>query len=210
MAGLYRLSEWIMRLAYVNILWILFTLIGGVILGIGPATAGMFTVVRKMVMGADEIPVFTIFKDVFRKEFKRSNLLLFIITCTGILLYFDFRFFQMQEGLFFTLVSYFTLGLFLVYFLILLFIFPLFVHYQMKVIHYFRSASIFVIMQPIITILMAFGCYLVYSLLIALPGLIFFFGGSLFSYILMKLAYLSFKKVESRVHTNEQVINEQV
>lgn len=210
MAGLYRLSEWMMRLAYVNILWILFTLAGGLLLGIGPATAGMFTVIRKMIMGAEEIAVFKVFRETFRKEFKRSNLLFLIITSTGILLYYDFRFFQMQEGLVFTLLSYFTLGLFLVYFLILLFIFPLFVHYQMKVLHYFRSASVFVIMQPIITILMAFGCYLVYKFLLFLPGLIPFFGGSLFSFLLMKLAYLSFRKVENRTHNKEQVLNEQV
>ena len=31
--GIYRYSEWIMRLAYINILWILFTLLGLVVFG---------------------------------------------------------------------------------------------------------------------------------------------------------------------------------
>lgn len=195
-AGLYRLSEWIMRLAYVNILWMFFTLAGGIIFGIGPATVGLFAVTRKMVMDVDEIPVFSIFWGVYRKEFKKSNSLFLIIVSIGLLLYFDHRFFLLQEGLAFNILSYFILGLFLVYFLILLYIFPLFVHYQMKLIHYFRSAAIFAIMQPFITILMALGCYLIYEILIFLPGLIPFFGASLFSFLLMKLAFFSFSKME--------------
>lgn len=209
-AGLYRLSEWIMRLAYVNILWMFFILVGGIIFGIGPATIGLFAVTRKMAMGADEIPVFNTFWSVYREEFKRSNILFLIIISIGILLYFDHRFFLFQEGFIFYILRYFILGLFLVYFFVLLFIIPLFVHYQMKIIHYFRSAVTFAIMQPFITILMALGCYFIYKIFMFLPGLIPFFGGSLFSYLLMKLGYISFSKMERREKNKEQVIEEQL
>ncbi|WP_066186802.1 YesL family protein [Gracilibacillus timonensis] len=208
MAGLYRLSEWIMRLAYVNILWLLFIVVGGIIFGMGPATAGLFAVTRKMVMGADEISVFHIFWDTYRKDFKRSNIVFLIIVSMGVLLYMDHRFFQLQEGFIIYLLRYFILGLFLVYFLVLLFIFPLFVHYQMKIIHYFRSAVIFVIMQPLVTILMVLGCYVIYEMFLFLPGLIPFFGGSLFSYLLMRLAYMSFRKMEARKENQRQVVEE--
>ncbi|WP_130858686.1 YesL family protein [Gracilibacillus phocaeensis] len=208
MAGLYRLSEWIMRLAYVNILWLLFIVVGGIIFGMGPATAGLFAVTRKMVMGADEISVFHIFWGTYRKDFKRSNIVFLIIVSMGVLLYMDHRFFQLQEGFIIYLLRYFILGLFLVYFLVLLFIFPLFVHYQMKIIHYFRSAVIFVIMQPLVTILMVLSCYVIYEMFLFLPGLIPFFGGSLFSYLLMRLAYMSFRKMEARKENQRQVVEE--
>lgn len=209
-AGLYRLSEWVMKLAYANILWLFFSVVGGVVFGLGPATAGLFAVSRKMVMGADEIPVFRIFWSVYRKEFKRANILFLILISMGLLLYFDHRFFLSQQGLIIDIVRYLILGLFLVYFLVLFFIFPLFVHYQMKLFHYFRSAVIFAIMQPFITILMALGCYFIYEILLFFPGLIPFFCSSLFSYLLMKLAYISFSKIERREENKKQVIEEQL
>ena len=204
MGGFYRLSEWVMRLAYVNILWMIFTLLGAIVLGIGPATAGMFAVIRKMVMGDDDISVFKIFWSTYRKEFKRANILTFLVVILGFILYFDSRFFQSQEGMFFYLLRYFTLGLFIMYLLVLFYIFPLFAHYQMKILHYLRSALLFAFMQPIITILMVAGNYVVYRILMAIPGLIPFFGVSLFSFITMYLAYISFKRVELREENKEK------
>ncbi|BDG36084.1 DUF624 domain-containing protein [Saccharococcus caldoxylosilyticus] len=44
---LYRVCEWITRLACINILWMLFTLAGLIVFGIAPATVALFTIVRK-------------------------------------------------------------------------------------------------------------------------------------------------------------------
>ncbi len=69
MGGFYRVSEWIMRFAYVNILWGLFTLAGLVLFGFMPATVAMFTVIRKWLMGETDIPVFKTFFASFKKRF---------------------------------------------------------------------------------------------------------------------------------------------
>src|SRR5690625_6342583 len=63
MGGFYTLANWIMRLAYVNILWIAFSLVGIIILGFFPATIGMFTVIRKWIQGDGDIPIFKIGRD---------------------------------------------------------------------------------------------------------------------------------------------------
>src|SRR5699024_8438852 len=47
--GYYRFSVWTLRLAYVNFCWILFTLLGLVLFGFMPATAAMFSIVRKWI-----------------------------------------------------------------------------------------------------------------------------------------------------------------
>ncbi|MBJ4025770.1 DUF624 domain-containing protein [Salmonella enterica subsp. enterica serovar Derby] len=49
--GFYRFCEWLMRLAYLNLLWIGFTLAGAVIFGLAPATAAMFAVTRQWTLG---------------------------------------------------------------------------------------------------------------------------------------------------------------
>lgn len=70
---LYRTSEWIMRLVYLNLLWIAFSLLGIVLFGFFPATAAMFSVVRKWIMGETDVRVFKEFWQTYRKEFWKSN-----------------------------------------------------------------------------------------------------------------------------------------
>ena len=59
--GFYRFCEWVMRLAYLNLLWIGFTLAGAVIFGLAPATAAMFAVTRQWTLGKTDVPVFQTF-----------------------------------------------------------------------------------------------------------------------------------------------------
>ena len=60
--GLNRFCTWVMRLAYLNVLWILFSLAGLVVFGLMPATAAMFTVAREWAKGNTDAPVFSVFK----------------------------------------------------------------------------------------------------------------------------------------------------
>src|SRR5690625_1946818 len=92
MGGFYTLANWIMRLAYVNILWIAFSLVGIIILGFFPATIGMFTVIRKWIQGDGDIPIFTTFWATYKKEFLKSNLLGLFLSLIGYILYIDFIF----------------------------------------------------------------------------------------------------------------------
>src|SRR5699024_9005025 len=104
--GLYKLCEWIMRLAYVNILWIVFTAAGLIIFGFFPATGSMFTVIRKWIRKEYDIPVFRLFWSTYRSEFVRLNGIGFIFFVIGIVLYIDFRYFFTQSGMFFLVLTY--------------------------------------------------------------------------------------------------------
>lgn len=59
--GLNHFCTWVMRLAYLNVLWILFSLAGLVVFGLMPATAAMFTVAREWAKGNTDAPVFSVF-----------------------------------------------------------------------------------------------------------------------------------------------------
>ncbi|MEC0304686.1 DUF624 domain-containing protein, partial [Terribacillus saccharophilus] len=50
-SSLYQLFEWITRFAYLNVLWILFTIAGGFIFGFFPSTIAMFTIIRDWLKG---------------------------------------------------------------------------------------------------------------------------------------------------------------
>ncbi|KPC99769.1 hypothetical protein LR69_02005 [Geobacillus sp. BCO2] len=71
---LYRACEWITRLAYINLLWLVFTVFGLVILGIAPATVALFTIVRKWLLFHDhDVPVLKTFVRTYKGEFWRAN-----------------------------------------------------------------------------------------------------------------------------------------
>lgn len=207
MLGFYRFSEWVMRLAYVNLLWILFILVGGIILGFGPSTVAMFAVTRKWVMGEVDIPVYKTFWNSYKTEFKKANVLMILLLLIGYVLYLDLKFFQGQEGIIYVLISYIMLGLMFLYVVITMYIFPIFVHYELKLFQYFRNAFLFSLMHPFLTIIMGVFCLTIYYLLIYVPGLIPFFGGGLFSLGLMWLSYRSFISFETTRNIVEQRVD---
>jgi len=192
--GIYRGSEWIMRLAYLNILWIAFTLVGLVVFGLFPATVSMFAVTRKWVMGDTEIPIFKTFWESYKTEFKQANIVGYIILIIGFFLYFDLRFAQSQEN-FFGYFRYFFLGLILFYLVTTLYLFPVFTHYKLKTLAYIKHAFIFAIGRPLSSLIMIVSSVAVSYLMLFIPGLIPFYSGSVMSLIIMWAASLSFPKL---------------
>lgn len=70
---LYVVSDWFVKLAYANFLWVLFTLAGGIVLGIFPSTAALFTVLRKLVRGDTLNEIFALYAGTFKQEFVKAN-----------------------------------------------------------------------------------------------------------------------------------------
>ncbi len=64
---------WFAKLVYLNILWIGFSLLGGLVLGLAPATMAMFAVSRNWTRGEQEFPLFALFWKKYREEFWAAN-----------------------------------------------------------------------------------------------------------------------------------------
>lgn len=200
--GIYRVSEWIMRLAYANLLWILFTIMGLGIFGVFPSTVGLFAVVRKWVMGETDIPVFKTYWKVFRDEFGKGNLLGYIFLIIGYVIYIDLRFFQSHHSIIFLILSYFMIILAFLFILTMLYFIPVYVHFDLKKYQYLKQAFLIVILQPFGTILMVLGALAVYYLMTYVPGLIPFFSASLMTYVLMWIAYRVFDRLEKKMQNS--------
>jgi uncharacterized membrane protein YesL len=199
MGVLYRFAEWIMRLAYANLLWILFTLTGLVLFGFFPSTIGLFAVVRKWVRGEHDIPVFKTYWNTFRTEFVKGNILGFILSLIGCMIYIDLKFFQLQHGIPFLFLSYLFIALFFVYFLTLAYFFPVFVHYDLSMFQYIKQSFFIMISQPFGTIVMVAGMLVVYYIMLFIPGLIPFFAASLFAYVVTWIASRVFSRLENKI-----------
>ncbi|WP_456276435.1 YesL family protein [Bacillus sp. AK128] len=200
----FLISEWISRFAYVNFLWILFTLLGGVVIGFMPATVSLFAVTRKWVKGELDVPVFTTFWKTYRQEFFKSNLLGLMLFVLGYILYVDLAFLP-TEGILFIVLRFAVIVVTFLFFIVLLYIFPVYVHYNWKNRTYIKYALILGASFPHYTFGMIIGMFILYFLISLLPGIIPFFSVSLLAYFVMWVSFQMFTKTEVLLVNNSEV-----
>ncbi len=115
------------------------------------------------------------------------------------ILYVDFRYLTIIENpvLSSMLVAVLIMVSF-VYVIVCLYIVPVFVHYDLKLVQHLKYAAMIGVMNLHITITMLVAVYLLYLLFITIPGLIPFFSSSLLAFIFMGGGYLSFVRLENK------------
>src|SRR5690625_3464290 len=183
-SGYYRLALWITRFAYLNLLWVVFTFVGLIFFGFLPATAAMFAVVRKWIGGEADIPVLPTFWKSYRKEFVKINIIGYIVFIIGYLLTIELQILRTQEHIAYYIASFGILGLFLVYAIIVLYLFPIFVHFNLKPFQYIKWSFLIGIGHPLLTIfLLGAMIALFYFSYISILAFLFFFGFSIYVYL---------------------------
>lgn len=193
---LFTVCEWIMKLSYVNVLWFLFTAAGLVVFGFMPATVALFTIVRKWLMKEIDIPVWRTFLTVYKNEFRKSNVLGFILAVCGTLIYIDFQFLLNTEGIIQLVMSIFLLIIACFYLILLSFFFPVYVHYDLKVVDYLKYAFLLGTLNFHMVLFMLAGLSAAVFLMLYVPGLIPFFSAVSISCVLMSGGVYSFKRVQ--------------
>ncbi|THE12499.1 DUF624 domain-containing protein [Bacillus timonensis] len=194
----YAATLWISKFAYINLLWLGFSLVGLIVLGFFPATMAMFAVVRKWLMGKTDVPVFHTFWSTYKAEFLKSNGLGLIIVIVGSLVILDLMFVKN--------LSVIQIPIYLFMFLVvltLLYVFPVFVHYELKIVHIIKNAFLLMLINPLENLVMIVSLVTVFFVVKYIPGLGFFFGGSLTAAIIMSVCIRAFKKMEKKQEKKE-------
>lgn len=203
MGGYYKLCLMLLKLAYLNLLWMFFILLGVVVLGLFPSTIAMFSIVRQWIRGNTEDPIFKTFWNTYKKEFLKANLLGVSYALIGLILYIDILYFSSPASVVMLALYYFFWLIVIIYILLGVFLFPVYVHYQSDWWKYFKSTILIMIMNPLTVVASVLVISVSGFVLRLLPGLIPFFSGSVIAYVLMLLSYRSFKKVE--IYSNKDV-----
>lgn len=195
--GLYHFLEWIMWLIYLNILWIFFTVLGLGLFGAIPATVSMFTVIRQLLL-RQETAIFKTFFQTYKQEFLKANGLGLVLAIIAYILYMDLLFLDMIENAFY---YFFQIGLLIVsiiYFITLIYIFPVYVHFKLSFFQYFKHALLIGIFSPLVNIAMIIGFVLLFFIYKWIPGLIPIFGLSVISLLITMSVTLAFERFERR------------
>lgn len=196
--GYYLVAIWITRFAYLNLLWVLFTVAGLLFFGIMPATVAMFAVVRKWQRGEDEIPVLTTFWKIYRQEFWKANSIGIILFLFGYLFSIQFQILGAQSALVYQMAQFSVVIVFALLALLILYLFPIYVHFELKTGQYLKWSLIIAIVHPILTVFLlvciSLAGYMIFQIF---PAVLFFFGGSLTAYFITWGVSKTFAKYEA-------------
>ncbi|MGN7312619.1 YesL family protein [Alkalicoccobacillus gibsonii] len=190
MGGLQKIAEWITRMAYLNLLWLGFTLAGLVLFTIFPATFAMFAVLRKWIMGESDLPVFKTFFSYLKQDFIRANLIGLVLVVIGFVLYVDLQFLLTFSGE--GVVAYFYYPVLFVTLLVALgtlFVFPVYVHYELNIRQVFKTAFFLMAVNPLLSILMIVALGTTFYAMLSFPATVIFFGVSIPAYLVMRISY---------------------
>jgi len=192
------LAEWISRLAYLNLLWIGFTLLGLGVFGFMPATVSMFAITRQWMRQPNDTPLFRSFWNYYKQEFLKSNATGVILFLIGHVMYFDVFIFEYDESMSMQMLKFVLYILALMYILFVVYFFPVYVQFDMKWYQYFKISALMPFATPLRALLMTFLGYGVFYLMSKMPILMFFFLGSSISYLWQMIALPAFYQFKTQ------------
>jgi uncharacterized membrane protein YesL len=195
--AVYTICDWIARLAYINLLWILFTLSGFVVFGFFPATIAMLATLRQFIR-KNHPPVFQTFWHHYKNEFFKSNKLGFLIAVIGIILYMNISFLQSTSNDLSSFLFYSSMIMICIYFLIICYTMASYVEFDQPLGTHLKNALLITISNPIPSLFMVFGFAAVYFAVTYLSGVGFFFSVSVLGLVVLSSANLAYKRILSK------------
>ncbi|QDP39104.1 YesL family protein [Radiobacillus deserti] len=192
-----RVAIWITRMALLNLYWIFFCLRGLVVGGVFPATVGSLSVVRKWLKGERDINIGEVMKENYKKEFLSSNILGWIMSSVGFVLYMNYQVLKTSNDVHFIFPFFFFITVFF-YFLVLIWSFPLMAHYHGGVIQHVKNALVIGLTKIHISSAICITLFSVMYLSLEYPTIILFFFFSISSLIWFWLASTVFHKMDRK------------
>lgn len=192
--------EWFVKLTYLQLIFILFTIVGLVIFGIFPALAALMSVVRQWLRGTTDKNVFKTFYGYFRQYLIQGNILGYLLVfLTSAFVIYIYWFSQVDHLIGNILIF---IVFFILFFVLVLWIYwlPILVHYELKGFQHFKYALLIGLMRPLHTISFVLFGIVIYYWSRIIPGLIPIVNMSILGIGWMFIALNAFKKFDEKIH----------
>ncbi|MGZ9582955.1 YesL family protein [Paenibacillus marinisediminis] len=225
MGGFYRLSEWIMRFTVTNLLWLLcsapffFFLFTKLVMmannfpneslqmswamGISapfllfPATAAMFSVARKWVMGDTDVKLLKTFFKSYKENYKQAMIGGIFYTLLIVIMYVDYTVYMTQfESL--QIVGWVMLGLLIMLFISMFNFFSMVAHYHMKSFQILKNSILITIFSPLRVILTTIVSVGLLYIGVRYPVVLIFFAGAVIAYYAFFNFYATYQKMQDK------------
>ncbi|MFD2657413.1 YesL family protein [Gracilibacillus thailandensis] len=196
--GFYRFLEWLMWIMYLNLLWVMMSLVGLIVLGIFPATAALVTTIREWCVRKDGIAFNKTFFKAYKHTFIQSNIIGYLLTIIGYILFVDFQWIMQHTSTFQSLFLVLFIVIGIIYTITILYIFPTFSHFDLSIRQTFKHAIVLGLFSPLVTIAMFIALFLLQYIWRFIPGLLPVVGVSFTFYIVTRAAIFAFESFENR------------
>ncbi|MCK0473198.1 YesL family protein [Halalkalibacter sp. APA_J-10(15)] len=207
MERIYYFADSIIRLVYVNLLAILFSLLGLVVFGFFPAIVATFFIIKKWLTGFSDIHITKHFWKIFKKELIRSNLLGWLLTLIGLFLYINM---SIAEVIGHSIVQYSYYPIVIVFSILIclcLFVMPIYVYYRVSIFATIRNAFFLLFVHPLNTLFMLAATVLFFLFIRIIPGFFPIIGISGFAMIIMWFSLRTFERVDHMQKEENKVVN---
>ncbi|PYI39056.1 hypothetical protein CVS30_07020 [Arthrobacter psychrolactophilus] len=171
----YTLFDTLLWIACLNLLWLVFTLGGLVIFGVGPSTVAAHELIRCRVRG-DAVPLMPAFWGAYRRNFRRGNVLGVVAIFVAAMLFANWKFFSVEPTFLAQLAAGVIVLLSIIFVATLCYLFPMYARYQLPVLRYFTQSSRFALRNLAGTVLLLLVTAAVGIVSLRLPGLVPFFS----------------------------------
>ncbi|MGF6833536.1 putative membrane protein YesL [Paenarthrobacter sp. TE4293] len=178
----YTLFDTLVWIACLNVLWVLFTILGGVVLGIGPSTAAAHVLVRDKVRG-NATPLVRRFAKEYVKNFAKGNALGWPLIVVGAALVLNWGYFSAGWDFGSQIASAGILLAALIAAGTACYLFPMFARYELSIPQYFLMSSRFAMRHLAGTVILLFVTAAALFVCRSVPGLIPFFGVGAWLYV---------------------------
>lgn len=191
-------TEWVSRMAILNLSWILFSL---PVVTIIPATDALFNVMNQL--EEERVPtesVFQLFRSSFKREFKSSYAFGLPAAAVGLVFIVDTIFLNAvnDSAAWFQLFKYALYTLFVLFLIGVLFSYPLSKRVKEKPVRQFLMGLMLAVGNPLISLGMMASLVALIVVFLYWPAMIFFFSVSGVAWLSTKAVHHAIKKVEKK------------
>ncbi|MFB6718968.1 YesL family protein [Kribbella sp. NPDC056345] len=195
---LYDVADEVIWAVRLNCLWLGFTLLGGVALGIGPATLAAYSLARRRSFG-ESFHIFPAFQTAFRREFRRGTLLGLPAVVTAVLLVGNYLYFA-SLGAQASLPRLASLGALAVLGVISAYLLPMAVHFDLRTRELLPKASLIALARPASSAVLLFVAICIGYVSAKFPVLGILLAGGAWIQLNTWLCLRFFAENEARLH----------
>ncbi|MRX71527.1 DUF624 domain-containing protein [Bacillus lacus] len=198
-----KIFIWITRLVAINVLWVFYTMIGLIAGGIFPATLTVLKIFRMWIMGDPHVPIWSTFQQEYWKVFWTSNMMGWMMTIAGGVLYFNYTVMKSMGSL--NIVTYAAFYLLILFYLnVLIWSFPQLAHYNGSIKLVFKNAIIFGFGKFHYTVAIMVYMFAVLYVSLNYPGILPFFTISVLAFGWIWISMNLFQKVDLKIMSAER------
>ncbi|MFF3102162.1 YesL family protein [Viridibacillus arvi] len=194
-------GEWLYRLVLLNFLWIGFSILGAGILGVFPATAAIFSLLRKWMLQGKDVKLLSDFGQAYRNSFLKANVLGYGMVVLWLIIWADIQLTLQSTSLIGLVMTYILFGVLIYVSIASLMGFAIYVHYELTINQYFLQ----MLKYPITHVKESFiliATLLIYcTLLYYGSSIIPFIGVTLLGFVIAKVIFPTFKEQKKKNST---------